>query len=108
MLKIEELRIGNLVYFNDNMFSEKENKIVEIEKVNKNFVIDKTNKNTIIGEIENYKPIPINEEILQKFGFNLEDKSSTYYNQFFLNKIKYVHQLQNIYFLLANKELKIN
>jgi len=108
MLKIEELRIGNLVYFNDNMFSKKENKIDEIEKVNKNFVIDKTNKNTIIGEIENYKPIEINEEILLKFGFT---KNEIYYkNSFFnyVNEIKYVHRLQNIYFLFTNKELKIN
>ena len=103
MLKTEELRIGNLVYFNDNMFPGKENQIVEIEKVNKNFVIDKTNKNSIIGEIENYKPIEINQEILLKLGLY---KSLKYYNQFLLNKIKYVHRLQNIYFLLTNKELK--
>lgn len=103
MLKTEELRIGNLVYFNDNMFPGKENQIVEIEKVNRNFVIDKTNKNSIIGEIENYKPIEINEEILLKLGLY---KSSKYYNQFLLNKIKYVHRLQNIYFLLTSKELK--
>ena len=128
MLKTEELRIGNLVYFNDNMFPGKENQIVEIIKISKNFVYDKTNKNTIIGELENYKPIEINQDILLKLGFNwndgapyhdetiLEDCFFGYsqneiqifsgYEYKLLKRIKYVHQFQNIYFLLTNKELK--
>jgi hypothetical protein len=128
MLKTEELRIGNLVYFNDNMFPGKENQIVEIIKISKNFVYDKTNKNTMIGELENYKPIEINQDILLKLGFNwndgapyhdetiLEDCFFGYsqneiqifsgYEYKLLKRIKYVHQFQNIYFLLTNKELK--
>ena len=128
MLKTEELRIGNLVYFNDNMFPGKENKIVEIIKISKNFVYDKTNKNTMIGELENYKPIEINKQVLLKLGFNwndgapyhdetiLEDCFFGYsqneiqifsgYEYKLLKRIKYVHQFQNIYFLLTNKELK--
>ena len=128
MLKTEELRIGNLVYFNDNMFSGKENQIVEIETINVNFITDKTNKNSIIGDIENYKPIEINKEILLKLGFDWND-GAPYHNEtileycFFgysnneiqifsdyeykiLKRIKYVHQFQNIYFLLTSKELK--
>ncbi len=100
MLKIEELRKGNLLYFNDNLFEGQKNKIVEIEKVNQNFIIDKTNKNSILGEIENYKPIEMNEKIFLKLGFDYEYK--------LLDGIKYVHEFQNIYFLLTSKELKIN
>lgn len=98
MLKIDELRKGNLLYFNDNMFEGQKNKIVEIETINKNFIIDKTNKNSIIGEIENYKPIEINEKIFLKLGFDYEYK--------LLNGIKYIHEFQNIYFSLTNKEIK--
>lgn len=69
------------------------------------------------------KPIPLTEEWLVKFGFELNMDS--YYvkdnNVVYLEKegvckfllrgdtvtINYVHQLQNIYFALMNQELKI-
>lgn len=128
MLKTKELRIGNFVYFNDNIFEGQKNKIVEIEKISKNFVYDKINKNTIIGELQNYKPIEINKEILLKLGFIWTDVIP-YHNEpilkdcFFgyseneihlfsdyphesLKRIKYVHEFQNIYFSLTNKEIK--
>ena len=68
-----------------------------------------------------YNPIPLTEEWLLKFGFkNIKfkyeinnfiiwlDPRSTYY---YLNyeggniEIKYVHELQNLYFALTGKEL---
>ena len=80
-----------------------------------------------------YKPIPLTEEWLVKFGFIKKDNSSYWhpnkcwhryvfgYNKFglpYLNlepeggiiphaTCNYVHQLQNLYFALTNKELTI-
>jgi hypothetical protein len=89
------------------------------------------------SEIDEIKPIPLTEEWLKKFGFkkgatsdynfkqlddekyiavnkenyeyeciiaieNLEDETNSY-----LPHIKYVHQLQNLYFALTGEELTI-
>jgi hypothetical protein len=70
-----------------------------------------------------FKPIPLTEEWLLKFGF---DKGSYFFSkdgfEFYLNdgengnwyplvggsvKIEYVHQLQNLYFALTGEELTI-
>jgi hypothetical protein len=69
-------------------------------------------------------PIPLTEEWLLKFGFT-EHKTTDIYPTFakqmfnwndgilyiigygFMNHIKYVHQLQNLYFALTEEELKI-
>ena len=76
-------------------------------------------------------PIPLTEEWLLKFGFgkseeheygcNTHEIFGFYYdyhfNKFYLDTpneqvcipfIKYVHQLQNLYFSLCGKELEIN
>ena len=79
---------------------------------------------------ENSKPIPITEELLLKFDFEIEEFSDftlyslsindkydtkiSYFNEtkefdlgidIPLNHIKYVHQLKNLYFALTGKEL---
>ena len=77
---------------------------------------------------EFYKPIPLTEEWLLKFGFVYDADSLTFdyeYNHFVFylerdfkdietfsfdssfteTKVKYVHQLQNLYFALTGKEL---
>ncbi|PCH95876.1 MAG: hypothetical protein COB83_07160 [Gammaproteobacteria bacterium] len=67
------------------------------------------------------KPIPLTEEWLLKFGFQLNDNVARFralviYKQdgiwwfdIVLNsvEIKHVHQLQNLYYALTNKELTI-
>lgn len=72
------------------------------------------------------EPIPLTKEWLLKFGFELNDgEYAIEYNRFNLSKpnnyygyllsdglkgikpILYVHELQNIYFYLTNKELCI-
>lgn len=73
-----------------------------------------------------FQPIPLTEEWLLKFGFeNHMDSEYTISisgDKFYLYKldrifslnigrglvVRYVHQLQNLYFALTNKELKIN
>jgi len=124
MVNANELRIGNLLYFNPNLFEGQKNKIVEIETINKDFVTDTINKNTVIGGYENYQPILLDEEWLFKFGFEKTEtlrkgvlreylkkkirvemsNSGNFYLKNSLNlktrntlQIKEVHQLQNLY-----------
>ena len=112
-MKASELRIGNYIFLTKD--------------VNKSYVITKTS-GAIIDYIECEsvlsKPILLTEEWLLKFGF--EKGSLIYKNDSFnLNgeivfkgensfryfgletKIKYVHQLQNLYFALTGYELTI-
>ena len=116
-MKAAELRIGNYVY-TDN------------EYIIKSYSPD--GLFNILTKIENYKPIPLTEEWLLKFGFEDLDTylkldfgklSLVYYvdgeklylfidngeecGSFHLKHIKSVHQLQNLYFALTGKELTI-
>ena len=67
---------------------------------------------------ETYKPIPLTEDWLLKFGFKIENcyennKASknkiiiTYGENFFygITRLIYVHELQNLYFALTKTEL---
>jgi len=103
-MKANELRIGNLV--TDS---------IGIVEIGKNGKID-------WGDI--YNPIPITEEWLIKLGFkknittdlyptfsydivNVNDSIVYVLNYGFVNHIKYVHQLQNLYFALTENELNV-
>jgi len=110
-MKANELRIGNYIYFEDELLK------FDFE-MGWNF--------------DYIKPIPLTEEWLLKFGFvdgsylykNYKVKAGDYWNSvkfyegewcynnddsdaacYFLTTIKYVHQLQNLYFALTNEEL---
>jgi hypothetical protein len=115
-MKASELRIGNLIY----------NKQGNIVYVN-------TNHLTLLSYgIENeFNPIPLTEEWLLKFGFEVsggeisynKNKLSIYFGDTILSgkngrtywnswtileeSPKYVHQLQNLYFALTGEELTI-
>lgn len=112
----KELRIGNLVMNN----FKRENDIVEIDTID--FVED---------WFKLFKPIPLTEEWLLKFGLPYFSETEYYsirfsikgfdfqsydsinafaYNFGFDDEIiiKYVHQLQNLYFVLTKKELTLN
>ena len=66
-----------------------------------------------------YKPIPLTEEWLFKFGFEKAYETCYQYKDFILNdkfimmdiditiQLKYVHQLQNLYHSLTDEELTI-
>lgn len=128
MIKANELRIGNLVYQYRYEKAQKENTISQIRRT-KVFFIN--------GASECFKdidPIPLTEEWLLRFGFNSKYKSvHTHWNiksfgieqasdedengnsipvrqEFyyaFTIEIKYVHQLQNLYFALTGEELTL-
>lgn len=104
-MKAKELRIGNLVtgYSYDVAIS--------LEDF-KDFYTGDDN-------IDSYKPIPLTEEWLLKFGFenqlvefvldNFYLKRTKNHFEYYCNnraEIKYVHQLQNLYFALIGKELE--
>ena len=112
---INELRIGNWV---------------EKSLLDKSISMGYQIKAFDFKEWENYiyKPIPLTEEWLKKFGFEkekcdnkiwyeLKPKNAPLFCQGYSKKlcevfvehldvrVKYVHQLQNIYFVLTGKEL---
>ena len=119
-MKAEELRIGNCVnYFNDG-----EHSLIRILDWGYAHLNDASSI-----DYELLKPIPLTEEWLLKFGFeyfadgqyekkfeNLDfnwDKECGLYiylrtreDNIEANHIKHVHQLQNIYYALTQKELK--
>jgi len=107
-MKANELRIGNLVYFVD-----------EEAKVDLDIL------EMIFDHFGEWNPIPLTEEWLVKLGFKRWGKfdlwktyqttvctiAGTTQSGFELSKIprvevKYVHQLQNLYFALTGEELK--
>ena len=107
-IKANELRIGNFIQNNkgSNFFVNPNHLIVMMMDVN-----------------HNYNPIPLTEQWLLKFGFEVYEFDNGQPNQYRLldrilvirdNKIvdygssvvlDYVHQLQNLYFALTGKEL---
>ncbi len=128
-MKATELRIGNWININGKPVGIASNVINDIFW----HKLDDNNQ-------DNYKPIPLTEEWLYKFGFEKQTDSddnneyiiptsimdeylevrilvsicytrliykpkSKILNQFPLRVLKYVHQLQNLYPVLAGKEL---
>lgn len=100
-MESKELRIGNLVKKGEEIF---EADFITIQMAN------------------NYEPIPLTEEYLLKFGyFKIEHKECHFVveghtiwicnNMYLCEKngiiLKHVHQLQNLYFALTNKELTL-
>lgn len=114
MIKASELRIGNYICC-DSGFYNKPTKVTGM------FIrqIDSLNN----SEADNYSPIPLTPEILEKCGllegnkfrsieyFNIRDENgySLYFDDSYLCvDIKYLHQLQNLYYSLCGEELEIN
>lgn len=114
-MKANELRIGNLVY---GVITHR-----VIKSINEDYYTDTYNNSTLIRDA---KPIPLTEEWLVKFGWELTPLNASFkrYNRksgFMIievyddNKfwaeyiyVKYVHQLQNLYFALTGEELTIS
>lgn len=130
-MKVEELRIGNLIL-------DWNNKPVEVEQIQYMEPDSVLNHYSELVEyaineihIDQYKPIPLTEEWLTKFGFGKykdeEGESLRRKGKILLNKafrlrfsdtnddwyystamrIETVHQLQNLYFALTGEELQI-
>lgn len=126
MLKTNELRIGNLVIY--------ASKIVEIEGINKNTIYHSKGQfdQNIEPAYEPFRQIQLTEDWLLKFGFIKDQPEGWFYKQpidilnqrFLLFKhkdlpyyyadgcfspyLKYVHQLQNLYYSLTGEELRLS
>ena len=123
-MKAQELRIGNFINiagFTQTVLATAEGGWIETESYN-----------CYIGEIHNTpNPIPLTEEWLFKFGFNVENLYSIDVGRkcikaakaqdedililyradigldfYSIEIVEYVHQLQNLYFALTGEELK--
>ena len=127
-MKANELRIGN--YFLD-----RGNKTLRIDwfersKACMTMMIGNMEVHPLTEDFEYMQPIPLTEEWLLKFGFEWSirhqathkegfefDLNSLVYGGYSLStwkrgviiveSIKYVHQLQNLYFALTGEELTI-
>lgn len=113
-MEANELRIGNLIQYNEGGKC----KVIGIHEfgVDVEFI-----EETTYIEFDQFSPIPITEEWLLKFGFELKNwgikvwylKGFEIDHNFYLKGIdwgvrfKYVHQLQNIYFALVGEELEL-
>lgn len=123
-MKANELRIGNLIY--DPI--EIGGNVTTIKRI-------ETDEDEYSGYLDHCNPIPLTEEWLVKFGFKKLDSDIIVYGKtfgvfdgedysdgFILSKykdgnfytsagrkliVKYVHQLQNLYFALTGEELII-
>lgn len=133
-MKAQELRIGNLIYWNIDEKLNVPHTVVGIRKDR-----PQTIPISLGNSIEDYSGIPINEEWLLKFGFEKTEKKNpeVEYERFLFTKgvlefylhegrvipapyyfgnafnelempIQYIHQIQNIAFVLTGKELTIN
>jgi len=120
-MKANELRVGNLV--------ERDGNILEVIRVAKDGIVnyDLVRKSQGMHvNSGNVIPIPLTEEWLSKFGFEKNENGffdlikdseveilirDDYWTcdgiVFSLFNLKYVHQLQNLFFVLTGEELKI-
>ena len=134
-LSAKDLRIGNYLYFDNEVNEVEEIEMIcnsEWVGEGKKWWLETTN---LEGELLiNFKPISLTEEWLEKLGFNckyksvnnnwdigsfhvsqtsdvdddnnrIEQKEEFFYDYYL--ELKYVHQLQNLYFALTNEELTI-
>jgi len=122
VLKESDLRTGNLI------------KVISSKKTFESFITKAKGYDIVRIEEKsfthlNYEPIPLDEEWLLKFGFseiggcNEKDFTNGDYNIFinslgevnflffrqgdWYQKLDYVHQLQNLYFALTQRELTV-
>jgi hypothetical protein len=120
-MNASELRIGNLFLYENCIYIAKVIRVDFIYGINRNGFAP--------GEfpIEVIKPIPITSEILLACGFENKIRGNYYHKEFtklyvnidnsiaihFGNKngilklIDYLHELQNIFWILTNQELEI-
>ncbi len=113
-MKAQELRIGNLVL--RKAFLPENNNYHEI-------TVTHNDIEACVRSFADFEPIPLTEKWLLKFGFEHREFSFDR-GSFFLSKrtgkneylyqahtnrfqVKYVHQLQNLYFALTGCELEI-
>jgi len=134
VLSVKDLRIGNLVngYYTTEDYADTEClcEIVLIDSVGHteySIWVDSKAKSEMFDE---FKGVPVTEELLLRFGFNWSVLHQAYHKDGFaydlnvlfkggyslstfkrghilIGKLEYAHQLQNLYFALTNTELTL-
>jgi hypothetical protein len=118
-MKANELRIGNYSLID----GQKIGRVVEIREnyLKVSYKVDEQKRVSLI-DIDRLKTIALTEEWLVKFGFEFINHSFRLHkfcinlkeNEFYILTethrvfLKYVHQLQNLFFALTGQELEIN
>lgn len=126
-MKVNDLRVGNFIY--SDIVNEVGEDSAELIKVDADLIWNLERSYT--GRSQDIFGIPLNEEWLNKFGFYRENEGfdiwkHKYFGPFRIlleniidhwqvgysggrvfRRIKYVHELQNIYFALTGFELEI-
>lgn len=112
MIQIEELRYGSLVkckVSNDSAIYQ----VIAIDGWNEKVMLSGVRKGEWYS-LDKIKPIKLTDDWLLKFGFKnihgrwfLDDFILDYYNKTIKTKVDFVHRLQNLYFEIENKELKL-
>lgn len=118
MIQPQELRISNYI-IREDLF-DKNKRIEKITELYKEKALC-SGPISVFVDYKDLQPIPLTEEWLLKFGFELKNwgikvwylKGFEIDQHFYLKGIdwgvrfKYVHQLQNLYFALTGKELTL-
>lgn len=121
VLKASDLRIGNIIYF--IICDKEDSKLDEYKEI----TVDITDFEFIRDNNSLFEGIPLTKELLLKYGFIQEENEYFFKNDTLLisigvcfyvlsnlgsgeariktRNLKYLHQLQNLYFALTNKEL---
>jgi len=118
-MEAKELRAGNYVQYEDDgsIF-----KVTSIERYG--LGVENEIESVLFIVYDKFEPIPITKEWMLKFGFKYSDDKYTHslfnkkWNKYFKvefcgnglfisfsARIKYIHQLQNLYFALTGEEL---
>ena len=111
-MKANEFRIGNLV--NHNIFG-----TCKITALDYEMICIQRNDLDIKEwfDFDSFKEIPLKHELLINFinffneNYTFEIKktrTNVFFNGIYLTSLDYVHELQNLYFLLNNNELILN
>lgn len=119
MIDIRELKINNLVSFRG-----KEIKIIGVRNDNDiPNILFRDGDRTMALAVEEAEPIPLTPDWVKKCGFETPDgyQETVLYNEIMIDyhlgeyklrdkpkaQLKYLHQLQNVFYSLIGKELEI-
>lgn len=117
-MKVHELRIGNMV-----VQKVLPKTMIKISSLSFNGWVKSTEDKPLLYKVNEIEGIPIDKEYLLRLGFRIvetmaykkdklylyksDNNDWIYLHPFHPTKIKYVHQLQNLYFELIGRELTL-
>ena len=124
MIKPNELRIGNLMKWGTSIVAIKD--MVYNQKPDR-YIYHVEKKQELTGvPFNEFEPVPLTPQLLEKCGFTKSDDLKDMKGKILLGEwrhendidypgmlylpayeVKYLHQLQNLYFALTGEELKI-